>query len=227
MRLPIATVALATVLLLGTSAHGEQRHAARLSIETAETSDLALSIASSVVAPHDDGRSAALRSASRPASAGAASAGGGSAVEAPGAEQTADAEADARSAPNGFTSLLSGIADQLMGISYQFGGNTETGVDCSGLVRLVWQKLGLGLASLPRTAASMATLGLPVSLSDIKPGDLVFFNTLGRNFSHVGVYLGEGRFLHASSGQRRVTLSSLSERYFRERFEGARRLLKQ
>ena len=114
-----------------------------------------------------------------------------------------------------------------MGISYQFGGNTETGVDCSGLVRLVWQKLGLGLASLPRTAASMATLRLPVSLSDIKPGDLVFFNTLGRNFSHVGVYLGEGRFLHASSGQRRVTLSSLSERYFRERFEGARRLLKQ
>ena len=141
--------------------------------------------------------------------------------------QAVNGEADAPSTGNGFTALLSGIADQLMGIRYQFGGNTESGVDCSGLVRLVWQKLGLGLATLPRTAASMATLGLPVSLSDIKPGDLVFFNTLGRNFSHVGVYLGEGRFLHASSGQRRVTLSSLSERYFRERFEGARRLLKQ
>ena len=121
--------------------------------------------------------------------------------------------------------MLSGVADQLLGIRYRFGGNTESGVDCSGLIRLVWERLGLGLSTLPRTAANMATLGLPVSLSDIKPGDLVFFNTLGHNFSHVGVYLGEGRFLHASSGQRRVTLSSLSERYFRDRFEGARRLL--
>ncbi len=203
MRLPIATAALATALLLGASAHGEQRRAVHLSIETAEPADLVLPVASSAVAPHTEARPA-----------------GDAAM----AVHAADADVAASS---GISALLSGIADQLMGIRYQFGGNTESGVDCSGLVRLVWDKLGLGLATLPRSAASMATLGLPVSLRDIEPGDLVFFNTLGRSFSHVGVYLGEGRFLHASSGQRRVTLSSLSERYFRERFEGARRLLKQ
>ena len=205
MRLPTATASFATALLLcasayGASAHGNPRHAAHLSIETADTADLAMHSAQPAAVPRDDG-SDTVQSAAMPP--------------------------DAPSAGNGFTALLSGIAGQLMGIRYQFGGNTESGVDCSGLVRLVWEKLGLGLATLPRTAASMATQGLPVSLSDIKPGDLVFFNTLGRSFSHVGVYLGEGRFLHASSGQRRVTLSSLSERYFRERFEGARRLLNQ
>jgi cell wall-associated NlpC family hydrolase len=126
-------------------------------------------------------------------------------------------------ASHGFADTLRGMADGLLGIRYRFGGNTEEGLDCSGLVRLVWQRLGLG--HLPRTAASMAAAGLPIAKSELAPGDLVFFNTLGRSFSHVGVYLGEGRFLHASSSKRRVMLNSLNERYFVERFDGARRVV--
>ncbi len=124
---------------------------------------------------------------------------------------------------HGFADTLRGMANDLLGIRYRFGGNTEEGLDCSGLVRLVWQRLGLG--HLPRTAASMAAAGLPIARSDLAPGDLVFFNTLGRSFSHVGVYLGEGRFLHASSSKRRVMLNSMDERYFVERFDGARRVV--
>jgi cell wall-associated NlpC family hydrolase len=126
-------------------------------------------------------------------------------------------------ASHGFADTLRGMANGLLGIRYRFGGNTEEGLDCSGLVRLVWQRLGLG--HLPRTAASMAAAGLPIAKSELAPGDLVFFNTLGRSFSHVGVYLGEGRFLHASSSKRQVMLNSLDERYFVERFDGARRVV--
>jgi cell wall-associated NlpC family hydrolase len=72
----------------------------------------------------------------------------------------------------------------------------------------------------------MAAAGLPIAKSELAPGDLVFFNTLGRSFSHVGVYLGEGRFLHASSSKRQVMLNSLNERYFVERFDGARRVVR-
>lgn len=125
---------------------------------------------------------------------------------------------------HGFADTLRGMANDLLGIRYRFGGNTEEGLDCSGLVRLVWQRLGLG--HLPRTAASMAAAGLPIARNELAPGDLVFFNTLGRSFSHVGVYLGEGRFLHASSSKRQVMLNSLDERYFVERFDGARRVVR-
>ncbi len=125
---------------------------------------------------------------------------------------------------HGFADTLRGMANSLLRIRSRFGGNTEEGLDCSGLVRLVWQRLGLG--NLPRTAASMAAAGLPIARSELAPGDLVFFNTLGRSFSHVGVYLGEGRFLHASSSKRQVMLNSMNERYFQERFDGARRVVR-
>lgn len=120
--------------------------------------------------------------------------------------------------------LVEQAARELLGIRYRFGGNDPArGVDCSGLVQLVWQKLGL--PELPRTSAAMAAQGEPIATDALRPGDLVFFNTRGRRYSHVGIYLGEGRFIHASSVLRRVTESALDERYYRQRFNGARRVL--
>jgi cell wall-associated NlpC family hydrolase len=120
--------------------------------------------------------------------------------------------------------LLEQVTRELLGIRYRFGGNDPLrGVDCSGLVRAIWQRLGL--PELPRTSAAMASLGEPVALEALLPGDLLFFNTRGPRYSHVGVYLGDGRFVHASSRQRMVVESRVDERYYRQRFNGARRLL--
>jgi cell wall-associated NlpC family hydrolase len=111
-----------------------------------------------------------------------------------------------------------------LGIRYRFGGTSpETGLDCSGLVQNVFRS-ALGL-DLPRTAREMAKLGDKVSMSDLKPGDLVFFNTMRRAFSHVGIYLGDGRFLHAPSRGGRVRIEEMDTRYWATRFNGARRLL--
>lgn len=118
------------------------------------------------------------------------------------------------------------VAMEFIGVRYRFGGNhAESGVDCSGLVRLIWSKLGLAMQ--PRTAREMAQLGTAIDTVSLRAGDLVFFNTLGRAFSHVGVYIGDGKFVHASSGRGRVMVSSLSERYFVERFQGARRVVEE
>ena len=90
--------------------------------------------------------------------------------------------------------ILQGL--KLVGVRYRFGGNDEdSGLDCSGFVRLVF-KDSIG-ASLPRTAREMSEVGKQVDTSQLKPGDLVFFNTMRRTFSHVGIYLGDNHFLHA------------------------------
>lgn len=118
---------------------------------------------------------------------------------------------------------LARIARDLTGIHYRLGGNSvESGLDCSGLVRVIWAKLGL--TTLPRTSAAMAKIGEKVEADDLEPGDLVFFNTRGRPNSHVGVYIGLGRFIHASSVRRKVMENALDESYYKSRFNGARRL---
>lgn len=115
------------------------------------------------------------------------------------------------------------IASDFMGTRYRLGGSSQdTGLDCSGLIKQIWQRLGL--ADLPHQAANMAKLGVPVQLRDIQVGDLVFFNTTGKQNSHVGVYVGDGRFVHASSVLKKVTENSLSERYYQRTFNGVRRL---
>ena len=115
------------------------------------------------------------------------------------------------------------IANDFMGTRYRLGGSSQdTGLDCSGLIKQIWQRLGL--ADLPHQAANMAKLGVPVQLRDIQVGDLVFFNTTGKQNSHVGVYIGDGRFVHASSVLKKVTENSLSERYYQKTFNGIRRL---
>jgi cell wall-associated NlpC family hydrolase len=111
----------------------------------------------------------------------------------------------------------------LLETKYRFGGrNPDAGFDCSGMVSYVFDKAaGLRLTG---SAADIAKKGRAVANGDMKPGDLVFFNTLKRSHSHVGIYLGDGRFIHApsSKGQARVRTDSLTEGYFASRFEEAR-----
>lgn len=112
----------------------------------------------------------------------------------------------------------------LTGVNYRRGGNTpETGLDCSGLVRHVFRET-LGMV-LPRRSADMSQVGNSINVSDLKPGDLVFFNTLRSAFSHVGIYVGEGKFLHAPSSGGAVRVDNLSAAYWAHRFNGARRVL--
>ncbi len=111
-----------------------------------------------------------------------------------------------------------------LGIRYRFGGTSpETGLDCSGLVLNVFRN-AVGL-NLPRTAGEMAGLGDKIGRQELKPGDLVFFNTMRRTFSHVGIYLGDGKFVHAPSSGGKVRVENISTRYWAQRFNGARRLV--
>lgn len=112
----------------------------------------------------------------------------------------------------------------LLGTPYRPGGTRpDTGLDCSGLVRYVYKETA-GI-DLPHNARELSRNGMPVEPGELRPGDLVFFNTLKRPFSHVGIYTGGGKFLHASSRRdRRVTVSDMGSRYWSERYDGARRI---
>lgn len=110
-----------------------------------------------------------------------------------------------------------------MGVPYRWGGNeAETGLDCSGFVRAVYQQV-LGV-NLPRTSDRQAAVTQSIEPRDLAPGDLVFFNTLRQPFSHVGIYVGEGRFVHAPRTGERIRLERLAGGYWTERFDGARRV---
>ena len=110
-----------------------------------------------------------------------------------------------------------------LGVPYRFGGqDPQRGFDCSGLVRHVAQA-ALGL-DLPRTAEAMARIGKSVAREALQVGDLVFFNTRGRRYSHVGIYIGEGRFVHAPARRGQVRVEDVDGRYWQTRFNGARRL---
>ena len=112
-----------------------------------------------------------------------------------------------------------------LGVPYKRGGNTaETGFDCSGFVRAMYQQT-IGLI-LPRTADQQAAATVEIDKGDLQPGDLVFFNTLRRAFSHVGIYVGEGRFVHAPSTGGTVRLDHLDGPYWRDHYTGAKRVLR-
>ncbi len=111
----------------------------------------------------------------------------------------------------------------LLGIQYKYGGNSpESGLDCSGLVNHVFRE-AWG-AALPRTSVELSRVGTQVEKHDLQPGDLVFFNTLRRTFSHVGIYLGDSKFIHAPSSGGKVRIESMNVSYWKKRFNGARRV---
>ena len=117
--------------------------------------------------------------------------------------------------------LMSALS--LSGTPYKFGGNSpETGFDCSGFVRYVFsQAVNL---TLPHGARAISQLGKSIPVEQLQPGDLVFFNTLKQAFSHVGIYLGDGRFIHAPSSGGGVHIVNMNDTYWAKRFNGARRL---
>lgn len=109
---------------------------------------------------------------------------------------------------------------RFVGVPYVFGGNTPDGFDCSGFTRYVFARGGMGL---PRMADEQYDLGHPVSKAQLKPGDLVFFTTYADGVSHVGIYLGEGKFISATSS-RGVAIDRMADSYWGPRYIGARRV---
>ena len=140
----------------------------------------------------------------------------------PGPGRAAVDDGRALSSP-GFSDSVAG-ALSLLDTPYAWGGRgPATGFDCSGLVAHVMREGG-GLR-VKGSAADLGRLSRPIDRADLQPGDLVFFNTLGARHSHVGVYVGDGRFVHASNPRTGVRIDALSSTYYAQRFEGAHTLL--
>ena len=115
---------------------------------------------------------------------------------------------------------MAGAAMEHLGVEYKYGGDEpDTGFDCSGLVIYAAEK-SLGL-KLPRRSADIARQGIAVERSELRKGDLVFFNTLGRRFSHVGIYLGNHKFVHAPRRGAQVRVESMDIAYWKKRYNGA------
>lgn len=113
----------------------------------------------------------------------------------------------------------------LLDTGYRFGGrNPEAGLDCSGMVAWIVEKVSG--QRLPHNAAQIAGLTRPIKTSQLQAGDLVFFNTLQRPHSHMGIYIGDGRFIHAPSSRGKVRIERMDNRYFAARIDGARSLMR-
>jgi cell wall-associated NlpC family hydrolase len=118
--------------------------------------------------------------------------------------------------------ILKGL--ELVGINYRRGGtDPDNGLDCSGFVQIVF-KDAVGML-LPRTAREQSEMGNIVDRNELKAGDLVFFNTMRRTFSHVGIYLGDNRFLHAPRAGAEIRVEDMSQGYWVKRYNGARRVV--
>lgn len=114
----------------------------------------------------------------------------------------------------------------LLDTGYRFGGrNPDAGLDCSGMVAYIVENIST--RRLPHNAAQIADRTRPIDVSELRPGDLVFFNTMKRRHSHMGIYIGDGRFVHAPNSRGRVRVERLDNRYFAQRIDGARTLLAQ
>ncbi len=118
-------------------------------------------------------------------------------------------------------SAIAQLAVSFVGAPYRTGGSTPAGFDCSGLVEYVFARNGV---AMPRTVAEQYRVGRSVRRGDLEAGDLVFFHTVSRGASHVGISLGGDDFVHAPSGRGEVRIEHLSARYWASRFVGARRI---
>lgn len=121
------------------------------------------------------------------------------------------------------TESLINNAMQLIGVRYRWGGNTpQSGLDCSGFVRYVFNDT-FGFL-LPRKSAQMSQVGLEIRKDELRPGDLVFFNTMRHAFSHVGIYVGDNKFIHAPSRGKSIRVDDMTKTYWEKRYNGARRM---
>ena len=122
------------------------------------------------------------------------------------------------------TSDLVVTAMGFLGVPYRRGGNSaETGFDCSGFVRAIYQQTAGML--LPRRADQQAASTEKIDKKELQPGDLVFFNTMRRAFSHVGIYVGDGKFIHSPRSGSEVRVEDMHQSYWQRRFDGARRVM--
>jgi cell wall-associated NlpC family hydrolase len=113
------------------------------------------------------------------------------------------------------------VARHMLGAPYRYGGAGPRGFDCSGLVYYSYRRAGL---EVPRTASEQYRQSEPVELAELRPGDLIFFRISRNKPSHVGIYAGDDRFIHAPSGGKRVSYASLGDPYWRTRIIGAGRV---
>lgn len=112
------------------------------------------------------------------------------------------------------------LAEDQLGVPYHYGGITPRGFDCSGLVYYVFRRLGL---TVPRTANAQKAASVPVAKADLVPGDLVFFRIAGEMQLHVGIYAGDGEFIHAPRPGQKVSYADFGARYWQRRYVGAGR----
>ena len=112
-------------------------------------------------------------------------------------------------------------AQNMIGKPYRYGGNSPTGFDCSGLVQYSYSRAGL---PIPRTTKSQRESGAAVGSQSLRAGDLIFFDQEGRKSSHVGIYIGDGRFVHAPSSGKQVRVDTLDTKYWKKHYVGARRI---
>ncbi|TFE19397.1 C40 family peptidase [Cohnella luojiensis] len=111
--------------------------------------------------------------------------------------------------------------DEVVGTPYKWGGTTTSGFDCSGFILYIFKQYD---TKLPRTSSSQSQVGTKVAKDDLRPGDLVFFNTNGKGVSHAGIYVGDGKFAHSSSSNG-VRISNMSDSYYAKRYVTARRVV--
>lgn len=135
----------------------------------------------------------------------------------------ASVKSDVRTTDSDAAKNLATYANSLVGVRYKYGGNSpDTGFDCSGFVGHVFRHT-VGI-KLPRSSDDISHIGQAIGKSKLRAGDLVFFNTLQRKFSHVGIYLGDDRFIHAPSSGGSVRTENMRENYWKKHYDGARRI---
>lgn len=147
---------------------------------------------------------------------------GGESICGPAAVDDTGNTASAPGAEVGITERVINLAKTMLDIPYRFGGTTLRGIDCSAYVQRVFAMLDI---PIPRTAREQFSIGTSIDRNELTVGDLVFFHTYASFPSHVGIYLGDNLFIHASSFVRKVTIDSLDQGYYRKRFLGGRRLI--